>query len=306
MTTDFTNPATRSVAVQSSGHGVSFSRPTVVVGYAADAASEAVVAYASAEARMRGAALQVVHHLVGREVPDRYESSREADEMVQRSAARIAQDVRRMAGAVDHLSVAVSSDPLIDDLIARSRTAELIVLGATWSRRADAILFDSVARALLHRSLCPVLLVPTGAKSHLVGSVVCGVDRSEASAAALRWASEEAARRGVAVLAEEVREFHPFRREKSAQSLSAWVRTQEVPRSGEIVRRVVKRRSAAGELLAAAERRNAVLVVGMHRQDGRRLHRCVVGRLASQDRVPVVFVPAERSLPRQWARAEDT
>jgi nucleotide-binding universal stress UspA family protein len=76
--------------------------------------------------------------------------------------------------------------------------ADLLVVGAR-GRGALRGLLGSVSHQCVHHAACPVVVVPGGEAVPSAASwerVVVGVDGSDASAAALRWALEEAAPMG--------------------------------------------------------------------------------------------------------------
>jgi nucleotide-binding universal stress UspA family protein len=81
-------------------------------------------------------------------------------------------------------------------LVDTATGADLLVVGAR-GRGALRGLLGSVSHQCVHHAACPVVVVPGGEAVPSAASwerVVVGVDGSDASAAALRWALEEAAR----------------------------------------------------------------------------------------------------------------
>jgi nucleotide-binding universal stress UspA family protein len=77
-------------------------------------------------------------------------------------------------------------------LVDAATDADLLVLGrhgqSDISRRLLGQMLGSVAGHCLSRSTAPVVVVPDGTRAGAPGRVVVGVDGSEASARALRWA----------------------------------------------------------------------------------------------------------------------
>lgn len=213
------------------------------------------------------------------------------------AALRIAAEGAAMRGAslvvLDPTSTARATDALVE----ASRSAELIVIGARPVVPTDTVRLDSIARSLSHHADCPVMFVPPSANALDVGDVVCGVNRSTGSAAALQWAAREAALRGGTVLAQEVVTLADADRQPT-QSLTGWVFAQEIAEPTTIVCRRASGASVARELAHSALERGAMLVVGSHRRDGGHLHRCVTGRLAGHTSVPMIVVPPEIPAPR--------
>ena len=77
--------------------------------------------------------------------------------------------------------------------------AELVV-GSRGLSSVGAILLGSVSRSLATRGPCPALIVPASAAALGDGPVVCAVDESEGSRAALSAAADIAGRLGVQLL----------------------------------------------------------------------------------------------------------
>ncbi len=88
--------------------------------------------------------------------------------------------------------IAVSTHPAHDQLVNDSATSSLIVVGAPGTRRLDRWRMHPVTRAVVRRSRCPVVLVGGGEELPAKRRVLCGIDGSAASIAALRWAADEA------------------------------------------------------------------------------------------------------------------
>ncbi|HEX6360349.1 universal stress protein [Actinophytocola sp.] len=91
-----------------------------------------------------------------------------------------------------------------DVLITESRTAQLAVLGSRGLGGFRSMLVGSVAVALSEHGHCPVVVMHSSTRDGVPpsdGPVVVGVDGSELSDAALMFAFEEAAARGVPLVA---------------------------------------------------------------------------------------------------------
>jgi nucleotide-binding universal stress UspA family protein len=216
-----------------------------------------------------------------------------------RAALRIATEGAALRGASLRVLDPVEHGDIADALVNESRFADLVVIGTGRTGSTDTLVFDSIARSLSHRADCPVMFVPAGADAVDVNEIVCGIDRSHGSAAALRWAAREAAMRGGKVLAQQVQPWSEVYGEGPTQSLSGWVCSQQITEPTTIVCRIVSGTSPAGELVHTALERRGMLVVGSHRRDGGHLHRCVTGRVAGHTSVPVVVVPPEIPAPRR-------
>ncbi|HEY1279272.1 MAG TPA: universal stress protein, partial [Acidimicrobiales bacterium] len=84
----------------------------------------------------------------------------------------------------------------VDALLAAAAGAELLVLGNRGLGAFADLVVRSVSQGCVERAPCPVAVVPAGPVDRWRGGrVVVGVDGTEISADALRWAWAEAARR---------------------------------------------------------------------------------------------------------------
>ena len=77
-------------------------------------------------------------------------------------------------------------------LVETSATSSLLVLGAPSLRRIDRWRVHPVTRSVARRARCPVVVLGGAEEAPAKRRVLCGIDGSRASAAALRWASDEA------------------------------------------------------------------------------------------------------------------
>jgi nucleotide-binding universal stress UspA family protein len=177
------------------------------------------------------------------------------------------------AGAVRQVVV---SDLPARALLDAAREANLLVLGPRGRGELRELVLGSVTQACLHHAPCPVAVVrgndePAAARAGTAERIVAGVDGSETSDRALRWALDDAlARRGIVAA---VHAWHvPF-----SMSLTAGTRELSVfeDAAGNLldqvvdataaeyrdvpVERVLVRASPADALLGAA--RDAALVV---------------------------------------------
>jgi nucleotide-binding universal stress UspA family protein len=166
------------------------------------------VRWAAAEAGRRGAPLRLLlafawteDHVVGHsDLRARYRDTLLA------SARRDLETAHRAAlEVVPGLSVQRDLEPgfPIGTLAAAAADAQLLVLGHCGRSRIGGVLVGSVARALAGHAACPVVVV-RGEAGGIVptdGPIAVGVDGSPSSEAALAFAYETAADRGVPLVA---------------------------------------------------------------------------------------------------------
>ncbi|MDR7255266.1 nucleotide-binding universal stress UspA family protein [Nocardioides sp. BE266] len=135
--------------------------PVVVVGVDVPERSGAVLAAASAEARIRGASLRVVHAW---SLPDPYDGLRISPEEAQRWTDRSHAEICAALDALGDVEVAIEADVrvrrggAVEALVEAATDADLLVIG-----RHDPLLpvgshIGPVARAVLREATCPVLL----------------------------------------------------------------------------------------------------------------------------------------------------
>jgi nucleotide-binding universal stress UspA family protein len=103
----------------------------------------------------------------------------------------------------DDLNVAVLDGPVVDSLIDASKQAQMIVVGTRGLHSAGRMLLGSVSAALIHRAHCPVAVVPLQRERPLRcdDPVLVGIDSTDATDVALARAFDEAALRGVNLVA---------------------------------------------------------------------------------------------------------
>jgi len=266
----------------------------IVVGYSAAPAGLAALRMAAEESRLRHRPLHIVHQLVGDAAPFRYGPDSDFEAARRAAAPAIRAAVAETAPWIRDYELTLVTSPVADELVSASWTAELVVLGLTTSHAAVAVAFDTIPRAVLGRATCPVMLVPAHVRQ-APRQLICGVDRSAESAAALTWAATDAGLRGVTLLAVDVA---PPRRGKPTPrgDLTGWVQTQH-PNAPTTVLCIEHRRHPTRLLLATAEGRQALLVVGAHDGDGHRWRRSVARQVSVQTRVPVVVMPPHLTEP---------
>ncbi|MCX4782584.1 universal stress protein [Streptomyces sp. NBC_01264] len=151
----------------------------IVLGLAPDETAEGVIEFAFAEARRRGAVLQVVSThlvplssltLVGSLVAERGggyppgtaggEATETARELAENQRTRLQPYLTRSYPDVTVEAVVAPGDPT-GRLVTASQRADLIVVGRHRRRlRANSLLMGSVSNAVLLHALCPVAVVP--------------------------------------------------------------------------------------------------------------------------------------------------
>jgi nucleotide-binding universal stress UspA family protein len=185
------------------------SERSVVVGVDGSESALHAVRWAAREAERRGAPLRLVNvcHLM----PVRH--PREISPPADYQAAVLEQGRHWLAEASAAAHDAVPGLPVVTDLrtgiaadmlVAESRSAQLLVLGSRGLGGFTSMLVGSVAVALSAHGHCPVVVMHSATEDGtppVHGPVVVGVDGSELSDAALTFAFEAAAARGVPLVA---------------------------------------------------------------------------------------------------------
>jgi nucleotide-binding universal stress UspA family protein len=179
---------------------------TVVVGVDGSASGRCALRWALAEAQLRQLRLEVIH--AWREpamlVPEAYDSALVEEGRTAEAATKLIDREIDAIGADLPDEVEIERTEVhgfaARALVEASAHAELVVVGRRGTGGFPHELIGPKAVQLAHHAKCPVAVVPdlwTGEGR----SVVVGVDGSEHSARALRWAREEATRRGTSVTA---------------------------------------------------------------------------------------------------------
>jgi len=171
----------------------------IVVGVDGSTPSQHALLWASAEARRRGTRLDALHAWTS--PIEIYPSNLYRDPA---TSYDLANDVLHSAieSVADHDGLALDIHPLLVEgpaapgLVDAAVDAYLLVVGSRGRGGFTGLLLGSVSRECVHRARCPVAVVrgPWAANEH--GRIVVGVDGSEPSSAALRWAIAEAWVRG--------------------------------------------------------------------------------------------------------------
>ncbi|MGW3470805.1 universal stress protein [Saccharopolyspora sp. NPDC000995] len=165
---------------------------SIVVGVDGSQDSVRAAVWAVTEADLRSAPLRLV---IVNDDPARADYAAKA---VQKAAAAC----RARVPHVDVDTEIVWGHP-VEQLLRHSAKAQLVVLGARGHGGFTDALLGCVSSAVATHGECPVIVVRKGVPT-TVGPVVVGVDGSECSLAALRFAFEEAAGRGADLVAMQV------------------------------------------------------------------------------------------------------
>jgi nucleotide-binding universal stress UspA family protein len=174
----------------------------LVVGYDGSETSTTAVRWAAAEADLRGASVRVMSSYALPPVMDFYgmgatgASVEQLEEMKKSCEAALHDVVERAAR--EHPTVGFDLHavdvPPVRCLLTEASRADLIVVGSNGLGAVREFILGSVTGAILHDSPIPVVVVPAEVREP-VGKIVVGVDGSDRSMMALRWAAAEADRR---------------------------------------------------------------------------------------------------------------
>ncbi|MGW2491962.1 universal stress protein [Streptomyces sp. NPDC001606] len=258
----------------------------IVVGVDGSEPSLRAVDWAADEAALHAAPLRLVYASLW----ERYEGAliaqevhRPAEEVMPRDVVGPAeQRARRRQPGVPVGTGVLAEEPEYG-LVRESRTARALVVGCRGRSGLTEALLGSVGVTVAGHAHCPVIVV-RGAHDNRIhpgirGRVVLGVDGKPAGSAAVRYAIEEAALRGVPLVA--VRAWrrpahtagrHPllsgepghFQEEDAAEAVEAALR--DVPEDLEVYRSVVE--GHPRDALLAASHDAGLLVVGARRRSG--------------------------------------
>ncbi len=165
--------------------------------------SEAVVAFAAAEAGRRAAPLHLVS-VVDLGTPmtpygDILTVDPELNDRLVEGSTSTLQAAAEQAASLDgSLSVTTASATGSPSaaIVDAAAGASCVVLGGRRTRAAERAFLGSVALAVTQHAPCPVVLVPEGGRPTGDGRIVVGVDGSDHSADALAYGVEHARRSG--------------------------------------------------------------------------------------------------------------
>ncbi len=212
--------------------------------------------------------------------------------------------VARAVGDDHGVTLQAVLDKVEPALHAASTTADLLVVGARGVGGFRGLLLGSVSRWVLHHAECPVAVV-RGDEVALDGPVVVGVNGSDHSLRALRWAADYAADAGlrlVVVWAWQIAivggPFYPVAvdfESAAKDAVDALARTvTEAGIEGVDVEQLPVEGQPAAQLLGAADNAHAsLIVVGARGATG--IAGALLGSVSDQvvhhAKVPVVVVP---------------
>ncbi len=194
----------------------------VVVGVDGSASAYRAVEWAAGEAHRRGVGLRLVRAFswTTADHPTGW-VARYRDEMLDVSrrqvarAVRVAADTRPDVEAESQVEIGAP----IEVLSSEARRAQLLVLGDRGLGEVAGLVLGSVAVSLAASGACPVVVV-RGERAGADGPVVVGVDGSPVSEAALAFAFDAAAARGVDLVA--VHAWSPTAIDEELASLVEW------------------------------------------------------------------------------------
>jgi len=286
----------------------------MVVGVDGSEPSLRAVDWAADEAALRGVPLRLVYASLW----ERYEGTSIAEDLAKPDEQVMAEDIvdnaarraRRRHPELD-VSVEVLAEEPEYALVRESRSASVLVTGTRGRSGLAEALLGSVSLVVAGHAQCPMIVVrgnhDNQARTGTHGRVVVGVGEKPAGSAAVRFAFDEARRRGVPV--EAVRAWrwpahettdHPLmsgeparlHEQQAVEALEAAL--QDAPADVDARRRTVE--GPTRRVLVDASREADLLVVGAKRRPGH--YGLQLGRVAHgvlhHSACPVVIVP-ERS-----------
>lgn len=250
----------------------------VVVGVDGSESARPALIWAAAYAARHGRPLRLVY-AIGMPVsfdpgfagPVDNETSIEAARPTVAEATETAHKAASSIGELTVKAAVVVSAP-IPELLRRSETAHLLVVGSRGHGAFRRALLGSVSTALVRHAESPVAVIPETAPAP-AGPVVVGVDGSPVSAAAIALAYEEADARRVPLIAvhgwSEL--YRYVAREEMQGEAEALVAQSLAGRAEQypdvVVERLVEEERPAKLLLKAAESA-CLVVVGSHGRGG--------------------------------------
>ncbi|TCO42416.1 nucleotide-binding universal stress UspA family protein [Kribbella antiqua] len=186
-------------------------RRAVVVGVDGSVSAQGALAWAAAEASSRHCPLRIVHAfswpMLGNPldmtfVGDMNNGLQSAAEWILTEAEAHAREVAPDIKVIANLFVG----PAAPTLLSEAQAADLVVVGSRGVGGFRGLLVGSVSATVAAHAPCPVVVVHphgdgTAFPSSPTGRIVVGVDGSEISAAAIRFAFQQAARRHIGITA---------------------------------------------------------------------------------------------------------
>ena len=174
----------------------------LVVGFDGSESSLNAIEWAASEAESRGARVRVISSYSMEPVTDfgsgasgsGFDMTEIAAECLERLRDGDDQGVRGHPGVEFDIATVRLSPAMA--LLGEAEHADLVVVGSTGAGVFTRFLLGSATGALLASSPCPVVVVPAGSQPP-TSRIVVGTDGSEHADHAVRWAADEADRRGV-------------------------------------------------------------------------------------------------------------
>ncbi|UOE22148.1 universal stress protein [Thermobifida halotolerans] len=168
-----------------------YTRFGVVVGVDGSEASRGALDWAARAAVERGTGLRIVYAMVDPFGPEIADSGERVSAMLTEAETRA-----RAAHPGLHVRTAAFEGGAVRTLVTVSEAAELLVVGTRGHGTLVSLLLGSTSVGVSAGAACPVVVVPPGADAARVHGcqVVVGVDGSEVSGEALRFALRETAR----------------------------------------------------------------------------------------------------------------
>jgi nucleotide-binding universal stress UspA family protein len=186
----------------------------IVVGVDGSAASKAAMRWAADEAIMRGLPLSVVHTYAfsaasspamvwpsGGVINQFYEAEEAEARAVVKDAVSVLRADNNIGDRVEIISDILYGSP-VSALVGVSKDAQMLVVGRHGRTQRLRSLMGSVTSGVIHHAHCPVAVVDDkGDAPHAEEPVLVGIDGSQASEEATQVAFDEAAWRGVGLVA---------------------------------------------------------------------------------------------------------
>lgn len=188
----------------------------VVAGFDGSARSRRAVDWAAGEAQRHGAPLLLLSAVPTSPLVETGMATVTRDDVLAPMRRAVEEEVARVRQ--DHSAVTVSGSAVAGSaavvLVDASERAALVVVGARGRGRFTGSLLGSVSQKVAAHAHGPVVVVHEEAPSQMPGPVVVGADPADPPLEALRYAFDEARRRGVGVVvvtvAERTRTAHPY------------------------------------------------------------------------------------------------
>ena len=240
----------------------------IVVGYDASPDAEQAVAWAVHTARVTGQRVELVIAVSAMD-PVLSDFHQVSERIAQERRAHATRSLRN-AGCIDGV-VTVNHGGTVPVLITASRSADLLVVGSRGHRLAAGTFGGSISQHVARHAACPVVVV----RERLTPSdtIVAGVDGSDESLAAVRFAIRRAAATGEQVCAIFAYPAHPLpdqdrerhqhvasRRDRAAAHLDRWLAESQLGPPDVTVRPEVVSGPAAPALVERSAAASLVVV----------------------------------------------